>query len=263
MEMKHLQLTEELQQTASDYAGGAMSDDERKQYLNHLENDGCEVCRAEVLEFQAALHALALDLPEQSPSPAAKMRLMAQAEISASGRKTGGDLRRTGGFEWIAWLISAGATAALIVVLILNSNLRKEVNTLGNRVAELEAQMLGQRTTLAALTSPRVRVVDLAGQGATSQAGARIFWRQTDRRWLLYVSDLPAVSQDRAYQLWFVPKAGAPVSAGVFNTSADGSATIDIALPASLGELKAAAVTTEPAGGLPQPTGSFVLLGAL
>jgi hypothetical protein len=37
----------------------------------------------------------------------------------------------------------------------------------------------------------------------------------------------------------------------------------EIPVPANIGELKAAAVTTEPAGGLPQPSGSFVLLGAL
>jgi hypothetical protein len=76
------------------------------------------VCRAEVLALQSALHALALDLPESSPSAAAKMRLMAQAEVSASMRgMQNREPRRQ--FEWLAWLISAAATAALIVVLFL------------------------------------------------------------------------------------------------------------------------------------------------
>jgi len=260
--MKHRQLTEELLETASLYAAGALPESERRNYAFHLEADGCEVCRAEVLELQSAMQSFAIDLPASTPSPAVKMRLMAQAELTASMRGLQNQPPRRR-YEWVAWLISAAATAALIAVLMLNSSLRKNVESLSTRVAELESQMVGQRTTLAALTSPRVRVVNLAGQGTALQAGARVFWIERDHRWLIYVSELPQVSKDRTYQLWFVPKNGAPRSASVFNTNSDGSATFEIPVPAEIGELKAAAVTTEPAGGLPQPSGSFVLLGAL
>ena len=65
-----------------------------------------------------------------------------------------------------------------------------------------------------------------------------------------------------SYQLWFVPKTGNPVSARVFNTQPNGTAELTIDLPGDLPDLKAAAVTTEPAGGLPQPSGDFALLGA-
>jgi anti-sigma-K factor RskA len=260
--MKHLQLTEELQEAASLYAAGAMSESERKDYARHLEADNCETCRVEVLELQAAMHSFAMDLPERTPSPNVKMRLMAQAELSASMRGLQNRPERRG-YEWVAWIISAAATAALIVVLMLNSSLRKNVDSLSSRVAELESQMTGQRTTLAALTSPSFRVVDLAGKGSASQAGGRIFWKESEHRWLFYVSALPPASKDRTYQLWFVPKSGLPVSAGIFNTNPDGSATIEIPVPGDIGDLKAAAVTTEPAGGLPQPSGSFVLLGTL
>jgi len=246
--MKHLQLTDDLQETASLYAAGALPEEERKLYLQHLETDECEVCRTEVLALQSALHALAIDLPESSPSPAAKMRLMAQAEVSASMRgMQNREPRRQ--FECLAWLISAAATAALIVVLVLNSYLREKVDSLSARISDLG--------------STKLRVVNLSGQGATPQAGARVFWDLTNRRWLFYVSNLQPVSNDKTYQLWFVPKNGKPVSAIVFNTNADGSATLEVPVPAGIGELGAAAVTTEPAGGLPQPSGSFVLLGEL
>jgi anti-sigma-K factor RskA len=262
MAMKHRQLTEALLETASLYAAGALPESERRNYALHLEADGCELCRAEVLELQSAMHSFAIDLPASTPSPAVKMRLMAQAELTASMRGLQNQPPRRS-YEWVAWLISAAATAALIAVLMLNSSLRKNVESLSTRVAELESQMVGQRTTLAALTSPRVRVLDLAGQGTALQAVARVFWIEKDHRWLIYVSELPQVSKDRTYQLWFVPKNGAPRSASVFNTNPDGSAMFEIPVPANIGELKAAAVTTEPAGGLPQPSGSFVLLGAL
>jgi anti-sigma-K factor RskA len=260
--MKHLQLTEELQEAASLYAAGAMSESERKAFSFHMEVDGCEICRTEVLDLQGAMHSFAMDLPERSPSPSIKMRLMAQAELSAS---TSGLQKRPPrrGNEWAAWLISAAATAALIAVLVMNSGLRKNVELLSARVAELETQMTGQRATLAALTSPRVRVLTLAGQGATAQAGGRVFWKESEHRWLFFVSALPPAPKDRTYQLWFVPKNGAPISASVFNTNPDGSVTLEIPVPENIGELKATAVTTEPAGGLPQPTCSFVLLSVL
>jgi hypothetical protein len=52
-----------------------------------------------------------------------------------------------------------------------------------------------------------------------------------------------------------------PLSARVFNTDAAGAAMLEIPLPPGAADFMAAAVTTEPAGGLPQPSTAFVLLG--
>jgi len=114
-----------------------------------------------------------------------------------------------------------------------------------------------------ALVEAGVRVVDLAGQGTNVQASGRVFWDQQRKRWFVYIRDLPPVPADKSYQLWFVPKSGDPVSAEVFNTASNGSVQIEIDVPANVGDLKAAAVTTEPAGGLPKPSGPFSLLGAM
>jgi anti-sigma-K factor RskA len=162
-------------------------------------------------------------------------------------------------------LASIAATALVIMAVSLYSNreLRQLTSTLTSRIAQLEAQLQQQRSQFATLTSPQVRVVDMAGQGANVGAGGRIFWDQQQRRWLFYVRDLPPAAANQTYQLWFVPTAGNPISATVFNTALDGSAEVEIDVPANLDNLRAAAVTTEPAGGLPQPSGPFALLGAL
>jgi anti-sigma-K factor RskA len=94
-------------------------------------------------------------------------------------------------------------------------------------------------------------------------ASGRVFWDQAKRRWFFYAQNLPSVASDKSYQLWFVPVVGDPVSATVFNTDANGGAEIEIDVPPNVTEIKAAAVTTEPAGGLPQPSGEFALLGAV
>ncbi|MBI4472531.1 MAG: anti-sigma factor, partial [Acidobacteria bacterium] len=82
------------------------------------------------------------------------------------------------------------------------------------------------------------------------------------KKWLLYVRNLPPVPQDKVYERWFVPKTGNPVGVATFNTEGDGYYEVEIDLPAGVTGLKAAAVTTEPFPGVDQPTGSFALLGA-
>ena len=130
-------------------------------------------------------------------------------------------------------------------------------------MAQLEVQLAEQRDTVALLTSAGVRVVDLAGQGTTVQASGRIFWDRQQMRWLFSVRNLPPADADKDYQLWFVPKSGNPINARVFNTAADGSLSIEVPVPNEAVDLKAAAVTIEPRGGRPQPTGPFALLGAM
>lgn len=261
MSMKHKELTAELQEQASLYAAGAMTESERREYERHLEEDQCEVCRTEANELQSAVSLLAFTLPASSPSPRVKERLMEQAGMA---RPVVVERPRVG-LRWLNWATGAVALASMAVaftVMRTNSELRQRTNELNSRIAQLEVEVASQQNTVAMLTSSRV--VDLAGQGAYLQASGRIFWNQQTRQWRFYVRGLPPAPSDKDYQLWFVPKSGNPVSAKVFNTNASGSYEFDIPVPADIGELKAAAVTTEPAGGRPQPTAtSFTLLGAL
>lgn len=259
--MKHLQLTDELQERASIYAAGAMPEDERREYARHLEEDGCAVCRQEVRELQSTASLLGLSLPLEAPSANVKARLMAQAETQSpqsSSRRSSARL-----IAWAAGLAAVAASVFLVIAMRDNASLRRVAESMNERILQLESQLGQQRLMLATLTSSDVRVVDLAGQGGTPQAGARIFWDQPARRWYVYVRRLPSAPSGRTYQLWFVPRDGKPVSAGVFNTDADGSSRTEIPVPEDVGVLSAAAVTTEPAGGLPQPSGAYALLGKL
>lgn len=261
MSMKHTQLTDDLQERASLYAAGAMTDSERIEYARHLEEDQCAVCRSEVNELQSAISLLAYTVPSSNPSQTVRVRLLEQARNARPGPEP-----RQSGLRWFQWSTAAVALSSIVVALTLmrsNTELRRMTSELNSRIVQLEVQLANERNRMAMLTSTGVRVVDLVGQGTNMQASGRLFWDQQQKRWYVYIRDLPPVPADRSYQLWFVPKSGAPVSAEVFNTASNGSAQIEIPIPPGIGDLGAAAVTTEPAGGLPKPSGPFSLLGAL
>ncbi|HEU5180824.1 MAG TPA: anti-sigma factor, partial [Candidatus Polarisedimenticolia bacterium] len=67
--------------------------------------------------------------------------------------------------------------------------------------------------------------------------------------------------EGKTYQLWLVT-AQAKISAGVFDPSSEEAAG-SVAVPTDAGAVVAAAVTPEPAGGSPQPTGKIILLGKI
>ena len=262
--MRHTQLTDDLQEQASLYAVGAMTESERKEFARHLEEDQCAVCVSEVKELQSAASMLAFDTASAVPSPSVRDRLMEQARSAAPARPVPQLPFLTR--HWLQLLTSTVAIGAIVVTFAANranDELRRLTQVLSSRVAQLEVQVSQTQNYIATLTSPDVRVVNLAGQGLNVQASGRIFWDQSKKKWLFYVRDLPQLPKDKSYQLWFVPASGNPVSAVVFNTENDGSTEQEIDVPEGVPGLKAAAVTTEPAGGLPQPSGAFALLGAL
>jgi anti-sigma-K factor RskA len=63
---------------------------------------------------------------------------------------------------------------------------------------------------------------------------------------------LPQLQSNRTFQLWLIPAAGNPISAGIFRSDPDSSAVY--VYPGQTTNAAAVAVTVEPEGGSPQPT---------
>jgi anti-sigma-K factor RskA len=112
------------------------------------------------------------------------------------------------------------------------------------------------------IVSPRTRIISMVGEEAP-QANAKVLWDTKAQQWAIYIFDLPAPPSDKDYQLWYVTK-NAKISAAVFRTDEQGRTVLKLTLPPdALADLAAAAVTLEPRGGSPQPTGKFYLKASI
>jgi hypothetical protein len=123
------------------------------------------------------------------------------------------------------------------------------------------AETLHERDALASLVevlgAENLRMLALAGKGDASGAEARAYVAPNGRVVLLGHA-FPPAPPGRNYQLWLIQD-GQPISAGVFEVDADGRARLASAARApDAGDL-AVAVTLEPVGGVPAPSGPVVL----
>ena len=178
--------------------------------------------------------------------------------------------RRGARRPWIAspaagWSIAGiVGIAAVLLLASLNSRTTAEKEELALsrkadslRIARLEGTISTQDSTLRELTGQQVSILQLTS-GAPRAPWAWMFWNHATNHWTFVAHNLPAAPAGRTYQLWLVtPKA--KISAGTFTPLADGSAQVEATYPLARDSLRAIAVTEEPAGGVPQPTGSFVL----
>jgi len=114
---------------------------------------------------------------------------------------------------------------------------------------------------MAILAAPDAVRVDLAGQPAAPTASARAFWSRS-RGLVITGTNLPQLPSGRSYQLWVVT-AQAPISAGLLTPDAQGRVSGTFATPSDIPPPVAMAVTIEPAGGVPAPTGDKFLVGTL
>lgn len=238
---------------------------EEARVRRHLDA-GCPRCLAAEAEAREVADLLPWALPPEEPSEVVRARILARARGEAEDRRRPAGAPRPG-----LGLVAAAAALAAVISSLLTANVldrRHSVETalLWSRIEKqqeelvgLRRQVLQARDAVRLAGAPGVRVFDLKGQKGL-QASARVFWDPSATGWQMFTAALPAPPAGRTYQLWLIT-AKRKVSAGVFDAGgaqAAGSA----AVPVDAGPVVAAAVTDEPAGGSPQPTGSILLLGA-
>ncbi|HTL61863.1 MAG TPA: anti-sigma factor [Nitrospira sp.] len=111
----------------------------------------------------------------------------------------------------------------------------------------------------ALLRRPDAKVVSLAGSDvAKGASGVLLFNPATQKAWL-YSANLPECPAGTAYQLWAIDQK--PVSMGTFHIDAGEMAHLLMKRMPDFERVRKFAVSLEPAGGRPQPSGPIYLAG--
>ncbi len=242
------------------YALGALEGEEREAVELHAR--GCADCARKVEEARGRMAVLALAAPSQVPPRAVRDRLLRRVGATPT---TQAATRRE---AFRRWMVPVLALTSLVLAIAFGV-LTNQNRTLTRRVTELEAARQQQeadtaraRAVLDLLTAPdTIKVALVAGEVRPLPQGKAFY--HPSKGLLFYANNLPSLPTNLTYQLWLVPAQGNPISAGIFETDAKGNGSVVLpSLPPGVAA-KAFAVTVEPAGGMPQPTGKKVLIGVV
>ncbi len=229
----------ELRDVFELYSLGLLEGEEKSELEAHLARD-CVNCRRS-LQDALAVNALMLSsVPQLTPNRRLKRRLMAGFGIERGG--------------W-GWLGALAAAAMLVVAAWLSVQERQR----SNELAEARRVILGitsERDRLAQaftfLTQPETRQVNFgAGQPQPSRGNVFVNSRLGV---MLIGSNLPALTSGRIYEMWLIPRGGAPRPAGLFRSDPQGSALHILSGPIDVQGLGVVAVTVEPEAGSQAPT---------
>jgi anti-sigma-K factor RskA len=240
------------------------------------QGDAAEIARLlsrgdpEVEELLADLRQAGTLLAEGAPRRAPRRQLRAQILSSLGPSRSGqvpAPVAAKPPSSGLPWWVGLAAAVALVALLLDDMKLRRQREALRGQEASLAQSLESARAELArrelvsrVMESEDVRVLFLGGQGPQPSARAKVFWSERAKRGVLLGGNLAALPADRQYQLWVFDK-GKPVDAGVFDVDAEGRALFESKDLAAIARAENFAVTIEPKGGVPQPTGPIVLVG--
>jgi anti-sigma-K factor RskA len=240
---------EALEGTLAAYVLDALPPQEQAAVRAHLAH--CTFCRHTVAHLRAAADLLALAAEPVAPPPALRARVLAAVAAESVPRPSppGAEpLAPARPFGW--WL----ATAALLLLVL---GLGVVAVALQQRTVRLEHE-LAQQAWRIAQYEQAARAVPLAG-AAAPQASGMLFVGPSASPPLLVLRELPPLPADRAYQVWYI-RDGQPISVDVLPPGASGRQVVTLPLPPDAAQQ--VAVSVEPAGGSPAPTGPIVLVGS-
>jgi anti-sigma-K factor RskA len=182
---------------------------------------------------------------------------------------------RPGTSPWIGWLAAAAALIVAIGTGMYALQLRNRVEEAEARAFAAGREIVQMRRVLdrsqeetrivrmqaAVLIAPDMARIDLAGQQPAPKAAARAFWSRS-RGMVFAATSMPRLPAGKVYQLWVVANGVNPISAGLLEPDAQGQVNTHFVTPQDIPAPVALAVTLEPEGGVPQPTGEKFLIGA-
>lgn len=249
---------QDLKELAAAYALGALGPEEARAFEAYLHTS--PEARQEVAAYREVNALLAANSPAAAPTPDLRARVLAHA---TAGREIPLP-RRT---PWALMLALAASLLAVVATSVNWAGARRAVverdSIIAGMARELDARtarLAEREATLNAILEPAVTLTNLAST-RPERPGIQLFWNRRTNVAIVHAFSLTPAADQRVYQLWFIPKVGAPIPSITFNTEADGHALVQqVTVPAGV-DLAAAAITDEPSGGSTAPTTTPILVG--
>jgi anti-sigma-K factor RskA len=226
------------------YALGVLEPEEKAEIDAHLRT-GCNTCEA-ALKEALAMNAILMSMaPDVVPPARLKRRVLAGVGVQR--------------MSW-SWLAALAAACMLVVALWLSVQERTREAELA-QTRHLLIQVSSQRDrlmqALSFLDDPATLPVSF-GKGQPLPPHGNVFVH-SKLGVLLIASNLPAAQAGKIYEMWVIPKGGAPRPAGLFQ-SEGGTAMHILSGPLDVGTLGAVAVTLEPEAGSAAPTTTPIIV---
>lgn len=239
---------EELRDHYELYALGLLEPGPEKDAIDEHMTSGCAECSSHMKEALAIQAMMLSHAPDVVPPSRIRRRVM-------------GAVGEAPGMGW-TWLATSVAAGLLVVSLWFSMESRA-------RQQEIERQQVALNESNAArdrlqsvflmLAEPETKQVTFGPQEEKPVKGN--VYINPRLGVTLIASNLPPLAESETYEMWIVPKEGAPRPAGLFRSNM-GEAMHVLAGPIDVAQVAAVAVTVEPAGGSPAPTKTPLIVAA-
>ena len=246
------------------HALSALDAAEARALNDHLSE--CAECRMELQEWEATAATMAVSASPEEPSPKVRERILSEVRNDLAAPQVL-PFRSATRNIWSSFG-SLGAMAAVILVTALivslavlwreNRAARDQVKTLAAQLDKTRKDLERSDEFFKLVTSPGGKMSPMAGTDVATGATAQIAYDKSGRA-MLVAHGLPSLPQGKEYQLWFIKTGTPPVPGKVFAPDSTGSAVLQDQMPDVALDADVFAITLEPAGGVPAPTGAIYL----
>ncbi|MFB3906378.1 MAG: anti-sigma factor domain-containing protein [Acidobacteriota bacterium] len=241
-----------------DYLLEQLENPKRQEFESHLAH--CSECRGELTELRETVFSLPLSVPLSAPPTRLKDQILAQATQERRPARAS-----FGGYGWRAWAIAASVLLAVLGFFTWriwqsNSVIKQQLSGLQEENRRLRESSQGLRDRVDLLTHPDTRFLKMAGLEEYRGASGSAFLEPTQRTAVAFLHDLPPVTGQQDLQMWVIQNGRPPIPSQTFKPAGQ-TTEISFSVPIDVSQVAVLAVTIEPVGGSPQPTGPMVLAG--
>ncbi len=271
----------EFEELSGAFVLGAVTAEEREAARTHLVQ--CMACARLYQELRSVVALLPLSVPEVTPSPALKDRVLAairrEAEISARSTKheravnlrPGQRPRRQ---SWATRLLAVAAVLLLTLLggmSLLTFSLQQQLASTRTQLANVGQQLAVTEFQLADVEQQLTRVsphqlATITGNAQMKGATGRLLYLPQQDITVLLMHGLPQLQGTHVYQGWLLSLQGKKITSikSVGLLTIDGSSAI-VSFPGNVTNYNTAIISREPgpSPSLKGPAGPVVALGAV